>query len=496
MIDTSWKKFSINDFSGGWHSNPAENNQSQVLTNCEITKDKYLRVFYGDTAVNGTSFGSYRITGLGYGTTGSTFSPTILAITNQVKVWAGNTLAAGGTFTDVTGAHVLGGNYWVFSQFVNTSNNGVILLGNESDGLFSYSGGVLTKINTTLNDPIHFTTYQGYVFMVAGDFAIDVSDYLDYGTWPAANQITTLTELGPLQCLVPLPDRLLVVFQRGLGVIQGEDTNQFTRSFQKITQSNSTIYPLTISSYGSEVAMMTTEGPQIISPDGTSTEYIGEPLREFWAEQGHAGLDKRSWRGLLTPFHYILTKFLPGGTSTRTFIYDRAPKTWQELDIPDALNAVCWANTDFFSTTVSGSPFSPVTSGILYGAEDGQIHALHFASLSGSLTGNATWSNTSNVQAHWLSKEFELSSLNVLKEVRRILIQMKGENATIKIRYRLLDGTVSIDTLSGQNLPVDNSGNFVISSTVRLCRSVQLEILADNLELRNVSVIYRDKRFY
>lgn len=134
---------------------------------------------------------------------------------------------------------------------------------------------------------------------------------------------------------------------------------------------------------------------------------------------------------------------------------------------------------------------------ILYGSENGNVLALQLSSLSGSdLAGsNATWSDTTAVTATWRSKEINFGSDNLLKTLRNIKIQMSGTSISVSLIYKREDGSSDTDTLTGQTLPLDNDGLFSIDNTNRLCRSVKIEISGSNLEIREVSLFYKVKRY-
>lgn len=141
--------------------------------------------------------------------------------------------------------------------------------------------------------------------------------------------------------------------------------------------------------------------------------------------------------------------------------------------------------------------YSKLIFPIIYGGEAGDVHALQLSSLSGSdLNGsNATWSNASAVGCAWKSKEINFGSDNILKTLRNIKIQMSGTSISVVITYKKEDGSLDSDTFSGYSLPLDSDGVFSINNSNRLCRSIRIEVSGNDLEIREIALFYKAKRY-
>lgn len=335
-LDTSIQVLRLKDFSGGWASVPGKMEEAEVFTNLEITREKDARTCFGSTTFNSTNIsvsGTYSVHSLGAGGAGAN-DFVILAGTSQGKVWSATSQTAPVAFTDRTGAAALTGTYWSFTQFVDASDNRIMVFGNELDGMWYWDGSSNIAQIAAAPDPCVITNYQGYLFAAVQPNSLYFSDYLDYATWPGASIIEFSMDRGKITGLATLPDKLLIFFQRGVGMITGRESADFSGSFTLISNEQGTIYPLTVSAYGSEVAMHTTNGPVIVDATGASSEYIGEPLREWFLEDGDAAINQDGWKGVLTPFHYVLIKRVSPASSSRAFIYDRAHKAWSKLSFP------------------------------------------------------------------------------------------------------------------------------------------------------------------
>lgn len=338
-LDPGLQVLRIKDFSGGWASVPGKMEEAETFTNLEVTEEKWARTCFGSTVLNSTnisSSGVYAVHSLGVGSIAN-YDLVMLAATSQNKIWYSTAQSALVPFTDITGAAALSGTYWSFTQFVDTSNTRTMLFGNETDGLWYWNGsGNITEIVAAPSSPCVITNYQGHVFAAVQPYQLYYSDYLDFGTWPGANLIEFSMDRGKITGLASLPDKLIIFFQRGIGMIDGRTQADFSDSYTLISNEQGTIYPLSISAYGSEIAMHTTNGPVIINATGTDSNYIGEPLREWFLEDSDANITQYGWKGVLTPFHYVLVKRVSPASSSKMFIYDRAHKAWSKLTPPTA----------------------------------------------------------------------------------------------------------------------------------------------------------------
>lgn len=141
--------------------------------------------------------------------------------------------------------------------------------------------------------------------------------------------------------------------------------------------------------------------------------------------------------------------------------------------------------------------YSPVSYSILFGGEDGNVHIAQPSSLSGGnniTSGTCLWSTGAAVSATWKSKEIDLGSYNLIKQIRRIALNIRGNSATIKVHYRLSDGTIATDTHSSQVLPLDADGFFSIANNYRLVRAVAVEITGNDLDIQSMKIYWRAKR--
>lgn len=498
-FDPEWQVLRLKDFSGGWASTPNKVEESATFLNVEITREKEIRSCLGSTVLNSTnisSSGTYAVHSIGAGSV-SIYDLVLLAGTSQNKIWYSTSQTSPIAFTDITGAAALTGTYWSFTQFVNTSNTRTMLFSNETDGVWAWDGaGNIAEVVAAPNAAF-ITNYQGHVFAAVQPNALHFSEYLDYATWPGASVIEFSLELGKITGLASLPDKLLIFFQRGLGMINGVDADNFSDSFTMLSADQGTIYPLSISSHGSEVAMHTTNGPVILDPSGTISEYIAEPLRELFLELSDANITQYGWKGILTPFHYFLVKRVSPTSDSRAFLFDRAHKAWSELDFPSASFATSVVSPGFINTQPSDSQgFKLNTSPIVYGGEDGNVYALQLASLSGQdlATGTSKFGSTT-ITNTWKSKEINFGSDNILKVLRNIKMQMKGSSITVSLIYKKEDGSFSTDTFSGNTLPLNKDGFFSIANSNRLCRSIQIQVSGNNLEIKELTLFYKPKRF-
>jgi len=496
-IDTSYKLFRLKDFSGGWASVPQKEQEAEIFTNLEVTRENYARTTFGSIHFNSTDIAdnnNYLVHSIGSGST-SLEDSAFIAGTTENKIWIGFGKEYPITMTDITDSAVLSGGYWAFQQFVDSGGSRILMFCNATDGLWLTTGGPIQEVLGAPSTPIVMASYQGHLMIVKQPNQLWFSDHLNYSLWPGANFLEFTMERGMITGLASLPGKLLIFFQKGMGVITARKASQFASSFQ-LTGSTGTHYPLTISAYGSEIALLTTSGPVIIDPTGTVVEYIGESTKEFWLELDDDGLDQFTWRGVLTPFYYALIKF-PDPT---IYLYDRRSKTWSKKTVPNGLNPTSLACLDYaYEEPPVTDSYSRNTSGILFGSQDGYIHLLQLAGLSGSNLngGNAEWDTTVTINkpvlATWKSKEFDLGSFNMLKTLRRAIFQLSGENISFTIHFRTKNGSIDSETYSYPG-SFDTSNPFNVSLGNKLCRAFSLEISGNNLEIRQVTIIYKDKR--
>jgi hypothetical protein len=142
-------------------------------------------------------------------------------------------------------------------------------------------------------------------------------------------------------------------------------------------------------------------------------------------------------------------------------------------------------------------PFAPNTYGILFGGEDGNVHSLNLASLSGTDLSDSTaiWSDGSPIIATWQSKTLDLGSHGILKQIRRIVVEMEGLNVTFQVQYTKMDGTTLTDTFASKQIPLDDDDFFSIANANRIWRSINFYLSGQNIEIRNLGIIWCLKRF-
>jgi len=361
-LNNEWQTYRIKDFSGGWASVPQKDEESLILENLEITREKWLRTVFGSYHYNSNDISASqtaKVHSVGTGSAGS-FDFVVLAGTSNNKVYYGAGQDSPVSFTEITGAAALTGTYWSFAQFVNTSDVNVILMANENDDLYVWNGtGNISSIAAAPSGIGFITTYQGHVFAAVQPYDLHFSEYLDYATWPGASVIQLTSEMGKITGLAPLPDKLIIFFEAGTAMINGKNAEEFSDSFTIMTRDAGMIYPLSVSAYGSEIAANTISGPIIMDPSGAIIEYIAEPLRELFLEQDDSGFSQYSWKGLLTPFHYFLVRRSLSDVSTsRCWMYDRVNQAWTELNFPDSSFATSFALPGFLY---------PIDNGVLSG---------------------------------------------------------------------------------------------------------------------------------
>lgn len=353
-VDRSWQVFKIEDFSGGWTSIPQDPKEAQVQENLEVNKANGLTSFLGDVVYNSTnisSSGTYAVHSVYSGSAGS-LPFVLIAATSQSKVWYSSSRSAPAAFTDITGGAALSGTYWSFTQYINASNEQTIILANATDGLYTWNGsGNITKPAAAPAAPMFVSAYQGHLIAAVSPATLHISDYNDPTVWPADQILAFSNELGPITGLASIPGKLIIFFKYGTGCILGEKVEEFNDSFIRLNTAVGTIYPLSVSPYGSEIGLNTINGPVIMSADGVVTEYIGEPLREFFSELEDSGLSQYSWKGHLTPFHYWLVRRDTTASESRAFVFDRRAKGWWEFNPPTSMFATSWALTDFITSS-------------------------------------------------------------------------------------------------------------------------------------------------
>jgi hypothetical protein len=351
----------MKDFHGGLAANPQEIHEAKIQKNLEVTREKWLRTILGTSVLNSNSplEASTKVVGLGQGSAG-TNDYALLAITNTPKVWETTSRTAPAAFTDITGGAVLSSsqNYWSFTQFTDGTNNRIIIFGNSSNGLWQWNGtGNISSLAAAPANPIVVVGYAGYLVAAVAPTSIYVSALSDPTTWPISQIFTFGADFGPISGLAVLPNKLLIFFQTGIGMIPSTQVTDFGTVFTRLHLTESTIYPLSISTFGAEVAYCTSSGPVMMDSTGARSEFLGEQLREFFQEQTDAGFDRYGVRGMLTQFHYFIT-LTDLSSSRRTFVYDRRAKSWWELAPPVTMFPTCWVAAEF----VKASTLTPGTT--------------------------------------------------------------------------------------------------------------------------------------
>lgn len=503
-IDKEWKIFRIKDFSGGWASRPQKESESETFENLEVTREKYARVCFGDDKLHSTTISDRNIVGVGFGSAGSHETATLImahsdSLTDQIWLGTNNQFPMG--LTNITGATVVNGSYWQFQQFSEPDGTPTMLLCNSTDGLYAYEGGgSISQVTLGFSAPIVVAAYQGHLFALVAPNQLRYSDFLDYTSWPGANLIEFSTEKGKVSGLASLPGKLLIFFQEGIGRIDAEKAKDFGGSFQMISSAG-TVFPLTISANGSEIGLLTTTGPVLTDATGTITEFIGEPLKEFWAETLSDASNIYGWRGVLTPFYYALIN--ANLVDENIYLYDRKNKCWSKIVPTWNPMSVSFLEYIYREPPLSGT-FAIPTTGMVFGASDSSAHFLLCSGLSGTDVdeGNPTWNTTSPsaVESVWRSRFLDFGTPNILKQIRRVLMSLEGSSITTRVYYTMIDGSVVAGTLQSPaalaTAPFDTHKNFALNlaDQPKLCRGCSIEIRGRHLEIRQVSVVYREKR--
>jgi hypothetical protein len=110
----------------------------------------------------------------------------------------------------------------------------------------------------------------------------------------------------------------------------------------------------------------------------------------------------------------------------------------------------------------------------------------------------ARWSDndTSPVVSVWQSKELNLGSWAMVKQFRQVIVDAYGTNVTVKHKVRLVDGTSTDWTLlPDTSIPFESDDVPDIESSPRLGKSIQIRVEGQNLDLREIALIWRGLRF-
>lgn len=333
----------LNDFHGGWVSNPLNPNEAQVMDNLEVTRDGTMKSVLGSFKVNSASLDDTRILSLFIGQAGA-FDFVMVVYTESGNVFAATSADFPVAFTDITGAAALSGDYFSFVQAVDASNAQIIVFSNPTDGTYKWDGtGNIANIAAGPNAR-SLSLYQNHMMAAVSPNQLHFSEYQDPDTWPGGTNVFEVSgEAGEIEAVISMPGKAVIICREGIFYMLGSQLDEFT--LQKIYPNLGTIYPRTAVSYGQLASFLSVHGPYLISAGSSDVEFIGEPLREYFS-----GSSVRNWSSnyydfcaYMNQYHIIFTMLRSDNSTSDSFVYDIRFKGWWRLKLPAEIAATAWS---------------------------------------------------------------------------------------------------------------------------------------------------------
>jgi Tol biopolymer transport system component len=336
----------IVDFHGGFCADPLFKYEASEQLNMELGRDGELRSIQGSTKINAnalTGGGGTRVLSVFIGQAGA-HDFVILVHTDANKIWAATSKNFPVTFTDITGAAALTGGYFSFTQSVDSASNQIILMSNDTDGMYKWTGtGNIAAIAAAPAARV-VTLYQNYTVGIVQPNQIHFSEYQDPDTWPGATNVYELSgESGAIESAFALPGKLVLLCREGIHYVLGNVLEEFT--FQKIYPNVGTIYPRCSVSYGQLAGFLTAHGPYLVSEGAADIQFIGDPLREYFSAEtnGPWSTDPVDYTAYMNQYHFIITRINAHNGDSESLVYDLRYKAWWRLKPPAEIAPTCWA---------------------------------------------------------------------------------------------------------------------------------------------------------
>lgn len=350
-INNDWQVYQFPNFAGGFMPRPTSTNVFSDIVNMEAQRDGSLKTIYGSRKINDNDLGGGLVTGIWMGEVyGCEFAIVVATIspllwTSPINSPDDTNIQLPVTFVDSSGSAISNGEYWSFAQFYDTTNDNIVLATNEGNDLIFWDNGKTSadfqRVLTAPTGCNSICAYNNYLVMSKKPYSIFVSDKDDYATWPGTQEILLNANLGLITKVVALPGKLIAFCERGISFTLGSKYSQFSLNFRDVNTSIGCPFPLSISTYVSDVGFLSDSGPYIWSAGSVSPTYIGSAIEEIFISRLNVNTnyeEKLKWRGVLTRHSYILTytgslsSTDPLGQSDPdsglTLIFDRRSNTW------------------------------------------------------------------------------------------------------------------------------------------------------------------------
>lgn len=503
--DHSWRNISLNNFTGGLTFTQNNDSECEIFDNWEMLREGSPTTRLGVEKVNSTNIGTAMVVGMGFVTTGTSSSQTLIVAKTGTTWWKTNlpiTVAAT-TFTSISVPESPGNDPVRMETVADTSDTSWAVFVNKNfTGVIKYDGTTASVAASSPANQQYIRWFSSRLY-VAGNptkpRTIRFSESADPFSWPTTNEFIVPARYGIITGLEAHSGRLFIFCQRGILQMVGSPPDDFEVS--NLHDQIGCNIPGSISTYGTSTAFMGDRSAFILSGSvkNLSERLYGPKLT------GAAGSDQLAY-GALTPFHYIIRRSMNNNTTPLTngtaemLVLDRHFDSWGTWLYPATTSL--GASAPYQSIVIS---MPGIHTDLLLSGGDGNIYNQSTRVVQAYDLTNSTvlfsvdydGATGVAVTSRLRTRQLPLGSPAVQKQLGEILVAGQGTATSFKVRmfdstYTLREGTVATNKV----LPFRTRNPQVGDTTMRtVWGELQLDISLQRSVLKEMMVAYRPRRF-